>query len=256
MTILSYASGRLTLLTLPFYLRGKKRLEKNLFRVNENAKLAIREKTFDAYIMWEVFTKKVYERKGFEIKPNDIVLDIGAHIGTFAVYAAQKARQGAVFAFEPEPENFDFLRKNKIINRLQNLKTYNLGVNSAGKDFVLYISRSNTAGHSSFPDTSAEKITVKAITLEEIIKKNKLNRVNYLKMDAEGAEFDIILNTPKFILKRVDKIVMEYHDFSSEHNHKDIIQYLESCGFEVFIEGTMLQTLIVKTGTLWAIKRQ
>ena len=207
----------------------------------------------DAFILWETFVHKTYDYSGFEIKPEDTVVDIGGHIGIFAVYAARKANKGKVLVYEPVPENFEILKKNKKLNKLANLKINNSAVTSKRGYVNLNISKSNSGGHSIHSVDTKETLKVPSITLGDIFKKNKIKKINYLKIDTEGAEFDIILNSPKEVFKNVEKIIMEYHDFvSNRNNHLEIIDYLKKCGFKVSMKGSRILRKIFKLGIILA----
>lgn len=249
---LSYKLGRLI---YPFLLLGRQKAGKHVYKI-DGRKISLRENTIDAFILWETFITGIYKGEKFKIKPNDIIADIGGHIGIFAVYAASQAFSGRVFTYEPVPENFRLLKKNKEINRLTNLKIFNKAVTSDGRSIKLYISPSNSGGHSIHPVDSRNNITVPSVTLEEIFIQNKLRRINYLKIDTEGSEFDIILNTPKKVFRKVDKIVMEYHDFAvSGQSHIDLVKYLEDCGFIVYLKSPLLIRKIFKMGMILAKRR-
>lgn len=190
--------------------------------------------------------------EGFEIKPGDVVVDIGGHIGIFAVYAAQKAHKGLVLSYEPEPDSYQYLQRNKEQNNLSNLKIFNMAITSSMGDVDFHISSSNTAGHSIYAVDAGRVIKVRSVTLENVLARNALDRIDYLKMDAEGAEFDVILKTPKDVLCRVDKMVMEYHDFlSTGHNHRQIVSRLQSCGFQVSVKRSIINRFC-KFGTIFA----
>ena len=128
-----------------------------------------------------------------------------------------------------------------------------MAVNSSGNDINLNMSLSNTGGHSIYSVDTGKILRVPSITLEKVLQINDINKIDYLKIDTEGGEYDIILNTPKEILKKVDKIVMEYHDYLSPlNNHVELIEHLKSCGFEVVIKGSVLERKILKLGVLLA----
>jgi len=85
------------------------------------------------------------------------------------------------------------------------------------------------------------------------MKQNRISKINFLKLDVEGAEFDIILKTPKNVFKKIDKIVMEYHDFTAkENNHKEIVSFLAECGFKTTVSGTFLESKIFRAGMILA----
>lgn len=249
----AYLSYKLGFLVYPFMLLGRKKVGDHIYQVEEETKIFLRENTMDAFILWETFGHKAYEYSGFEIKPQDTVVDIGGHIGIFSVYAARKAYKGLVLSFEPFRENFEILKKNKELNKLANLKINNLAITSKGGYINLNISKSNSGGHSIHGVDTEETLKVSSITLKDIFERNKIKKIDYLKIDTEGAEFDIILNSPKEIFKKISKIVMEYHDFVSErNNHRQIIDYLRKCGFKVSIKGSAFVRKVFKLGIILA----
>ena len=206
-------------------------------KVGRNTSLLRRAGTFDRFIIFETWSLHEYDIKGFEIKIGDTVVDIGAQIGTFSVYAAQKAKRGKVFAYEPFLENYDILLKNKALNRLKNIKTFNLAVSDTKGKVSFYTSKLNSAAPSLIKfqgDHIKIKEKVSAVSLEDVFEKNKLKRIDFLKIDAEGSEYKIILGASKSTLQKVQKIVMEYHLIPGlKHKPKDIRSYLEKNGFTV-----------------------
>ena len=83
-------------------------------------KCIIRNKS-DSLVFLENFFLDSYDREeGFTIKENDTVVDIGAHIGYFTIYAAKKATRGKILSFEPSRESFKVLKNNLKINNIQN----------------------------------------------------------------------------------------------------------------------------------------
>jgi Ni,Fe-hydrogenase I small subunit len=78
------------------------------------------------------------------------------------------------------------------------------------------------------PETYVE---VPTTTLQEIMDSNNLERIDFLKLECEGAESSILHSTPGDYLKRVKKIAMEFHDHLSALNHQDIQKLLEEVGF-------------------------
>jgi len=65
---------------------------------------------------------------------------------------------------------------------------------------------------------------------------DKVPRVDFLKVDCEGAEFDFIPDAPSATLRKVRKIAMEYHDVRPDLTHKDLVRKLEAEGFRVTVD--------------------
>lgn len=146
----------------------------------------IRPDTNDKTILNEIWIKKLYSPTGFEIKENDIVIDIGAHIGIFSTFAAFQAKKGIVYSFEPLKENFELLKKNVEINKLKNIKIFNKGLGGREDFEKLYISEKNKAAHSTKIIENKNNYTlIEITTLKKIIDQIN-NKVNLLKIDCEG----------------------------------------------------------------------
>lgn len=188
-------------------------------------------------IFLEIWKKQVYTPKGYEIKPNDLVIDIGANIGVFSLFAASKTKN-KVYCFEPFPDNFDILKQNVIDSGMQNICCYKFAVGCSSGKRKLYTGNCN-AGHSFF-DMSTEGhinyIEVECKTLKQIFEENNIQICDFLKLDCEGCEFEIIFKTPTDYLNRIKKISMEFHDNVSNYTHLDLKQFLENAGFIVEIE--------------------
>ena len=188
----------------------------------------------------EVWAREIYIKHGFTIKENDNVLDIGGHIGVFAVLAGNMARKGKVIAFEPMADNYELLKINVEFNHLKNVIAENVAIaNENGiRKFHLSTYRGNkgvgymTGGHSLYPSDDRENETqVQTATLESMMGKHNIHQIDYLKLDAEGAEYEILFNAPKTIIEKVRKIVMELHPHP-EHTPEKMLSFLEDCGFE------------------------
>ena len=78
-------------------------------------------------------------------------------------------------------------------------------------------------------------IKVKSTTLEEIVQKNNIHQIDFLKMDCEGGEYEILLECPNNILNIIKRISMEYHNIDDNKNVNNLIDHLESSGFLISI---------------------
>jgi FkbM family methyltransferase len=189
----------------------------------------------------DIWQDHVYDSE-FSIKENDTVIDIGANKGYFTIYAASKAGKGHVYAFEPFPAYGKFIEDNARLNNLSNISIIKSAVWSDSNDREFYVSN-NSGGHSMRPKPSTiAQVKVPAITLKEFSIKNAIPRIDFLKMDCEGSEYDIILNLDDETLGKISKIAMEYHDFWNYH-HRQIANFLENHGFKVTVKGDYLYAI-------------
>lgn len=240
-------------LIYPFTYLGSWNKKTIVYNIDNKTKFKLRVNTTDKLVLLEVWRTKTYIDQDFNIKKNDVVVDIGANIGAFSILAARKASDGRVFAYEPNKKNYSLLLKNKSLNNLHNLLVFNLAVAGEKGHVDLFISKLNDCAHSIYSADSKKSVKVKSIGLRDIFAMNNLKRINYLKIDAEGAEYDILLNTPAEIIRKVDKIVLEYHDqLNRDHDYNDLKEYLEGNGFKVEMGGNFLIRRIFLMGMIKA----
>lgn len=187
----------------------------------------------------EIIIYKNYNPPGFEIKENDIIIDIGANIGIFSIYSSLNAKKGKIYAFEPFKKHFSKLNKNLRLNNLANVKTFNLAVGKKKGKRDFFVSETHTGAHSLLENKDTRiKTTVEVIGLKQIFEENKIKECDLLKIDCEGGEYEILYSTPKKILDKIKKIALEFDNLdNSLKNGISLKKYLEKKGFEVKIEG-------------------
>lgn len=181
-----------------------------ILETRTNKKIKVRTNTTDFMALANVWLLEDYKIKKFEINSDDVIIDIGAHIGIFTIYASQFCNNGKIYSFEPVRENYDLLLNNIKLNHSEQVKPFNLAVSNTNDDVVAIYINDDKAAHSIFP-SSESSINVKSITLQNIFEENNINHCNFLKLDCEGAEYEILCNLPAKYFKEIDKIVMECH---------------------------------------------
>lgn len=147
-----------------------------------------------------------------EIKKGDIVLDIGANIGYYTlIFAKLIGEKGKVFAFEPEPTNFALLKKNVEINAYKNVILIQKAVSNRTGKLKLYLCEDNKGDHRTYNSHDGRKsIEIEAIRLDDYFK-NYDRKVNFIKMDIQGAEGNALQGMSKLLKKNKDvKIVTEF----------------------------------------------
>jgi FkbM family methyltransferase len=211
------------------------------FFVNKNIGKA------DLSMFSEIWYREFYNPPFFSIKNKDIIIDIGANNGYFSIYASSLAKNGMIYSFEPAPDLYEIIKKNIDINKISNIKIFNSGV--AGNDTKLnfYLSKGHNGCHSLYrrsPDD--EEIRIDAVNLENFCFDKKIEKINLLKLDCEGAEYEIILNFSINFLEKIEKITMEYHDDINEHKHDEIVNFLENNNFLVCVKSGYLYGINLK----------
>ncbi len=189
----------------------------------------------DLWSVKETFLDRFYERSGFEIQPGWAVMDIGAGIGDFTVLAARESGEGPVYAYEPFRESFELLQKNLDLNHLANVRAAPWAVAGKSGELVLDISGGEPLqiqGKAVEIAGPTERV-VRAVSLEDAWQEWGIGRVDLLKLDCEGAEFEILLGAPAALLGRIGRIVLEYHDGVGGHNHRELVDFLGGEGYQV-----------------------
>lgn len=173
----------------------------------------------------------------YKIKDNHIIIDIGAHIGVFSVHAAQTANKGKIYSFEPEPENFKLLKDNIKINDLKNIKIFQKSISDYNGTANLYYHNENW-GHTITQKISDKSKPVNTISLEDFIKKNNIPRCDLLKLNCEGSEFEIIMNTPDKIFDIINNIFIVYHiDLNETYSIAHLITRLKKLNYKLRFES-------------------
>jgi len=161
----------------------------------------------------EIFTDKVYE-KFFEAEENDIVFDVGASSGPFT-YSIKNRNPKKVYCFEPHSELFKNLTKNV---QGDNVVCTNKAIGPIDGEF-------ETSGlfNKDLTETAADinKQQVPSVKFSTFIQENNIERIDFLKSDCEGGEYDIFNdeNLP-WIKKNVKKIAGEWHLTTPEQKQK------------------------------------
>jgi len=138
-----------------------------------------------------------------------VFIDIGANIGKYSIIVGKNLKGGVVVAIEPEPTNFEILKKNIKRNGLKNVLPINLACSDKNGNLDFYIDQFSSGGHSLHKKENFEKITVKAEKLDKILKRLQISEVNLIKIDVEGAETEVLRGATKILNKHHPRIIFE-----------------------------------------------
>jgi FkbM family methyltransferase len=221
---------------LPIFLK-KTACEKSIIRLrNPRIELLVRDR-MDVWSIKETFIDAFYTRYGCQVKEGWQVMDIGAGIGDYSIYVAVENPTAIVYAFEPFPNSFELLEKNLSNNNIQNVHPYPIAIWSQAGDIFLDLSNGEplkiTSSNEGPVSEFSEGVTVHSITLNDFISEKQIHRIDLLKLDCEGAEYEILLEAPKMTLKKIDRIIMEYHDVNDDLKHDKLIRFLQNEGYQV-----------------------
>ena len=209
--------------------------ENVILETRNNIKIKIRTNSTDIMQLGTVWLVEDYEVSGFNINNEDIVIDIGAHIGLFSLFVSQYCKNGKIFSYEPIEKNFRILKENIELNKIKNVIYFNSAVSNQSNKLKIFIDSDDSA-HSIF-ESDRDFIEVNSTTVKSIFDENKIKKCNLLKLDCEGAEYQIIESIPKEYFLKIDKMIIEYHIANENPElYKKLIQNLKDNSFKIKIE--------------------
>jgi FkbM family methyltransferase len=214
-------------------------------------KVTLHEHT-DTIVFWLVFAQRHYAVSAF----HRVILDIGANIGMFTLYAAREAPEARIVAVEPFPDTFRQLEELVDLNHLRSrVTTMNCAVTAAASDKMMDSARgipsqyrrihsSETAtlnaehrGYTgALPDEHG--VPIQAETLGDVLDHSSVAQADLVKMNIHGSEYEVLLGTDENVLKRCRQIVVQYHDMPPETRlgKRLIFEHLEQLGFHLLLD--------------------
>ena len=178
----------------------------------------------------EIIKSEIYKFKSDSRKP--LIIDCGANIGLGILYFKKRFPEAKIIAFEPDTKIFDILKYNIQSFDFSDVDLINKALWSE-ETKLNFFSEGADAGHiANINDNDQKNI----INISTVRLKNYLNnKVDFLKLDIEGAEYEV-LNDCRNLLGNVQNLFVEYHSFSdSEQKLFEILQILKEAGFRYYI---------------------
>jgi FkbM family methyltransferase len=184
-------------------------------------------------------------------KEGDIVVDVGAHVGRYAIIASRRVgANGKVIAIEASPINFELLNRNTDVNHLTNIINLNYAVYSNETKINLYLQSErgytiyNTVMVGRARTEEDRFVTVNANTLDNLLmqQQNGISHadINWIKIDVEGAEFEVLKGATSILSKSKDiTLLIEIHNLPGGTNfYTPIVEFLSSFNFKIEFEKT------------------
>jgi FkbM family methyltransferase len=191
----------------------------------------------------------------FQPKQGDIVIDVGAHLGRYALISSYKVgKEGKVIAIEAHPMICEKLNKNLELNKVTNTIILNYAVHSEKTKLKLFLPKEsidtiysphNTVilGRDNIPLNRSKDgrfVNVDANTLDNIIHSTgiKAENVKWIKIDVEGAEYEVLKGTKEILSTSKElAILIEVHNLGENKNlYKDIMEFLKIYNFKIELE--------------------
>lgn len=186
-------------------------------------------------VFWQIFVCRCYD-----VQPGDrVILDAGANVGLFAVWAAKQAPQSRIISAEPHPTTFERLqqtiRMNGLAERVDAVPCA-LGGTSAER----WLNDAEDGSISNYMDNLDRQQVrgrrmVQCATLADLMHKHELEQVDLLKMDIEASEYETLLATPVTVLRKIARMNVELHVPGpvSEEQRSRLLEYLRKAGFKL-----------------------
>jgi FkbM family methyltransferase len=192
------------------------------------------------------------------IEKDDVVFDIGGNYGWYSIHVAKKFPLNEIYAFEPLPKTYSTLKENLFINNVNNVKAFNIGLSKEVGEFTFYCDPNLTvnASLSNVSDNSnAIELTCKVDVLDRFVQSNNINKIDFIKLDIEGAELFALIGAKKSIIDFKPKIFIEMlrkWALKFDYHPNDIILFLKEIGYKCYIikEATLEEILEVNELTV------
>jgi FkbM family methyltransferase len=215
-------------------------------------KVPLRERT-DTIIFWLVFARRHYPVSS----THRVILDIGANIGIFTLYAAREARQARIIAVEPFPDTFQRLEELIVTNGLRGRTTLlNCaisgkagggqtmdsadGIPSQYRRIHSATTATLNAEHRGPAGTLPEEhgVPIRTETLGDVLDQAGITAADLVKMNIHGSEYEVLLGTEADVLRRCRQIAVQYHSMPPEMGlgKQKIFERLEQLGFRLVLD--------------------
>lgn len=171
-----------------------------------------------------------------QIKPGDVCMDVGSHIGYFSLLMAVQSQTGLVIAIDPIKSNIVAVKKSFKKNKLLNIKAYDYGLSNVEGRNVAEVYTDSDMVHftdsvqvSAAPSHTSSSFRVKS--LDELVKESNLDNLNFIKIDVEGYEEKVLLGGMTTLKKWKPTLIIEIH---AHELGKRIYHLLRKLGYTIY----------------------
>jgi FkbM family methyltransferase len=192
-----------------------------------------------------------YEEENFNflkksVSKGGVVLDIGSHIGLFSIVASRLVESsGKVYAFEPSPTTFSILKKTIAINNVdKSVFPFQKAVGANEGTIQFYISNDSIDNSNSLvkylSDRELKGIDVAITTTDIFVQEQQINKIDFIKIDVEGAEYDTLMGAKNTLLKFRPNCMVGIHPLAIKAKGDDlnkIYELIKECNYNLYVEG-------------------
>jgi len=163
------------------------------------------------------------------INKDDVFLDIGAHLGKYSIPLSRIASK--VVAVEADPENFKCLKRNIDLNKIKNITAVNIAAwdKSAVVKFYFTIGSGGRTAKEDLPDHRYTNgyIELQAEAMDQILRSHGISRVDWIKIDVEGAEYEVLKGLKETLVMQKPKVIVEV----MKSNKKRVLTLMRNLGY-------------------------
>jgi FkbM family methyltransferase len=161
-----------------------------------------------------------------QLGPGDVVWDIGANVGFYSLLAARLVgASGSVIAFEPLPENIEYLRRHVELNRSTNIEVLEVAVGDSVGPGSFHLGDNRSTGSLSMEDSD---MSVPVITLDHLMRESQRRPPRLIKMDIEGGEVGALRGAADLLATASPIVLLATH---GADRHRECVQILHSLGY-------------------------
>ena len=184
------------------------------------------------YIYKEIYVDGCYDLPRLP-NANAAIIDIGANTGLFAIRMLQLYPEASLFCYEPMPGNFAQLTANLDASKIGAFQAFEEGVGGHARVEKLFIHSRNVGGHSIYPTiaSSTRSIEIKLTDIQVALSRLGGRNCSLLKLDCEGAEYEILKSIDRSTALRIDRIIFE--PTPSVYDINELNGHLEQVGYEM-----------------------
>jgi FkbM family methyltransferase len=223
-----------------------------IYNISKKSKIILDKKSFIADLILKDFEFEERYIVPKLLNKNGHFIDIGANIGLYSIIASEYIKNGIIYAIEPSKKTIEKLNSNIIINNINNIRIINLAITD--KDFKQIELYNNNDGFEAFnniskPLTSNYSIEmVDSESLDHLIKSREIdiNEIQFIKIDVEGSEYDVLLGANKILQKGRHIIYMiEFNeDYRLENKCRLTYELLKDNKFDCYYYSHHIRKLI------------
>jgi len=189
----------------------------------------------EARVFWQIFIHRCY-RLWSDCKT---IVDAGANIGIFSVWAGRQLPVASIVALEPFPETFARLQHNLHANHLgDRVQAVQLALSAQPGTREMPIeapSQRRSLVASDREGRESKVVKVPSSSLADLLDRYNLQKVDLLKMDIEGSEWEVLLSTPVPVLERIRRMQLEYHEVHARfgYSKRSLFAHLAGAGLKL-----------------------